>query len=470
MPEIEEVTRAEWKKEGNAAFKSGEYALAIVHYTSALADESTTDDQALLLSNRAMARMKIADGEETAPAYRQEALEEALADAREAVAADASYAKGSYREAQAAIALGRIEEAIPALHRVWELQPGDIETHKLLRKYDPTAFTSRAALKAAGNASFNTQDYAAAVTQYSQALEDDSTDDDQAALLSNRAMARLKMAENKELEQTARNAMLQLALTDSREAIKADPNYYKASFREAQVLIALGRGDDPTVLHALYRVWDLAPGDKETHKLLLKHDPGFATFIRQVRQITANTEKKRENLCMMVHRSHPMSLRTAYYKTWMTQWTAADRETTLSEAYMKVIEALKENMKDEARSNAVEAIHRGDVSKSAGDGFDGYNYMNKQANILTNEAFELCSVVLGELISEESYNTPALYCSFVEQLSEKREDEERWLTQEMRWKLSSLRPTLLRGVNCVSHTLHRWMIMEMGLLLRKQVS
>jgi hypothetical protein len=171
----------------------------------------------------------------------------------------------------------------------------------------------------------------------------------------------------------------------------------------------------------------------------------------------------------MVHRSHPMSLRTAYYKTWMTQWTAADRETTLSEAYMKVIEALKENMKDEARSNAVEAIHRGDVSKSAGDGFDGYNYMNKQANILTNEAFELCSVVLGELISEESYNTPALYCSFVEQLSEKREDEERWLTQEMRWKLSSLRPTLLMGVNCVSHTLHRWMIMEMGLLLRKQV-
>ena len=31
-----------------------------------------------------------------------------------------------------------------------------------------------------------------------------------------------------------------------------------------------------------------------------------------------------------------MSLRTAYYKTWMVTWSPDDRETVLSEAYMKV--------------------------------------------------------------------------------------------------------------------------------------
>ena len=65
----------------------------------------------------------------------------------------------------------------------------------------------------------------------------------------------------------------------------------------------------------------------------------------------------------MVHASHPMSLRVAYYKTWMVAWRPEDREATLSEAYMKVIEGLKENMKEEAREQAIEAnLTAGDVS------------------------------------------------------------------------------------------------------------
>ena len=133
-----------------------------------------------------------------------------------------------------------------------------------------------------------------------------------------------------------------------------------------------------------------------------------------------------------------------------------------------MIEALKENMKDEAREQAVLARRTGEVDMGE-NGFGAYNLMGERANTLTNECFDLASICLAELVSEESFTKPGLYCSFVEQLAEKREDEERWLTQEMRVKLRALRPTLLMGQNCVSHPLHEWMIMEMALHMRKQI-
>ena len=52
MPEIEEITRDEAKKKGNAAFREKDYEEAEIQYTIALSDRTTADDEALLWAAR----------------------------------------------------------------------------------------------------------------------------------------------------------------------------------------------------------------------------------------------------------------------------------------------------------------------------------------------------------------------------------------------------------------------------------
>ena len=93
------------------------------------------------------------------------------------------------------------------------------------------------------------------------------------------------------------------------------------------------------------------------------------------------------------------------------------------------------------------------------------------AQVISNEGFELVSTTLEELISEKSYNEPALYCATVEAVSEGREDEARFFPAERKARLQAMRPTLLFGNQAAdtAHGLHEWMCAEMSLVLRKQV-
>jgi tetratricopeptide (TPR) repeat protein len=322
-------------------------------------------------------------------------------------------------------------------------------------------------LKAAANDLFKEKKFDEAIEKYGEAMADPScTTENRNTLLVNRAMASLRVAEAQGVTAAARQVAIKSALADSRQAGTADPRRAKAHFREAQACMLLGEKEEAKL--ALHRMWSIEPGNKEAHKLLVQCDDGYVRFLRQLDKMSVSTEKKRENLSQMVHASHPMSLRVQYYKTWMVHWRPEDREATLSEAYMKVIEGLKENMKEEAREQAIEAKEKGEA-KFGEDGFGVYRYLQERAGEITNEAFDLTGIVLEELMSEKAYNEPALYCATVERVAQKREDEYPHLTDEMKDRIGALRPVFLMGNQCKTHPLKPWMIREMGLQMRKQI-
>ena len=110
------------KKEGDRLLKMGGYAEAVLLYTKALeaggaveagdADQLGSAERGVLLSNRALARLK-----RNAPGD----AEHALADARGAVEASPEYAKAHYRLGKALEVLGRAAEAEAAIDRAQEL-------------------------------------------------------------------------------------------------------------------------------------------------------------------------------------------------------------------------------------------------------------------------------------------------------------------------------------------------------------
>ena len=96
------------------------------------------------------------------------------------------------------------------------------------------------------------------------------------------------------------------------------------------------------------------------------------------------------------------------------------------------------------------------------NGWGVKKHKDEMANLITAEAFELSSVALEGLLNDTCYNNPEIYCQLVESVAEKREDEARFLTQDMKDKLAALRPQILMGLNCREHSLKEYMIYEMG--------
>lgn len=320
-------------------------------------------------------------------------------------------------------------------------------------------------LKDRGNEAFKAKDYANAISAYTLALKDPQcVSAERCTLLVNRAMAHLRAAEAKDIDAQTKAKALELALDDAREARTAEPSRAKAHFREAQACLQLERKEAAKL--ALHRMWNVDPGNKEAHKLLLQCDEDFAKFAEQFASMIESTAVKRENLSMMVSRSHPRSLRTSYYKVWMVHWSPEDREVALSQAFLKVIDDLKQILKKGARDLAVGAKEKGEVDFGE-DGFGVFRYMNKRNQDIENECFDLTGIVLADLMSERSYNEPALYCATVERVAESREDEH--LTPAMTEEIAALRPKYLMGPQCAEHPLKAWMVREMGLQMRKQI-
>jgi tetratricopeptide (TPR) repeat protein len=313
-------------------------------------------------------------------------------------------------------------------------------------------------LKVAGNRLFKAQNYEDAMEYYSQAAEE-AEGRELAVLLTNRAMARMRAG--------GAGAHAD-ALADAQKALDADPSYSKAQFRAAQCLVQLGRLAEGVA--ALHKTFLLEPGDAEVHKLLMRHDPKYQKFNASLERMTASTDKKRADLKAMVSHGHPMTLRVAYYKTWMTRWTPQDREVALSQAFLEIVDKLKEDMKEHAKAQAIEQKERGEVHFGE-DGMGVAKRMYELNDIISEEGFGLTSHCLEELVSERSYNEPALYCACVEAVSEGREDEPKWLPPDRKERLEAMRPTILFGTQAAdaSHPLRVWMCHQMAYQLRKQV-
>jgi len=335
-----------------------------------------------------------------------------------------------------------------------------------------------AELKAAGNAAFKARDYEKAVIHYTDAIKAAGADSSSAAddsevakLLANRSMARLKLADAAGAKAESPSSVLVLALEDAQAGTKADPQYAKAHFREAQCCLKLGRADE--ALAALQRTWLCAPGDPEVHKLLLAQDIGYAKFHDALARLDTSTATKRENLTMMVSRGHPRSLRTQYYAVWMKHWEPKDRESALCEAFTHIIDQFKQDLKGEAKNRAVAEKEHGKVSFGE-DGFGVMRRVQEHDAKLQDEGFALVSIVLEDLITENSYDNPEIFCQHVEAVGEGREEEPRFLTPSKLERMAALRPELLMGevigtTRPKPHPLREWMIPKMALNLRKQV-
>ncbi|CAG5111167.1 Oidioi.mRNA.OKI2018_I69.chr2.g5500.t1.cds [Oikopleura dioica] len=109
----------EYKNEGNAHFKAGEFEKAIESYTMSL---SLDVSNAIFAANRAMAYMKVKK-------YR-----EAEEDCTRALKHDASYEKALFRRAQCRNELGKLEGAVQDFKAVLRMNPKNGEAKKTLEK------------------------------------------------------------------------------------------------------------------------------------------------------------------------------------------------------------------------------------------------------------------------------------------------------------------------------------------------
>ncbi|GMI22362.1 hypothetical protein TeGR_g7452 [Tetraparma gracilis] len=113
------------KLEGNDAFGGGEYAQAVLFYSMALDKVSASDPPPPLrhvcLSNRAACFLKLGHPEK------------ALKDAGECAGLEPGYAKGWFRKGLALHAMGRYEEALPALAAAQKIEPGNKQVKQALQ-------------------------------------------------------------------------------------------------------------------------------------------------------------------------------------------------------------------------------------------------------------------------------------------------------------------------------------------------
>ena len=111
--------RAELRKDkGNAAFKEGNYAQAVVHYTEAL---ELDPSHVVALCNRAQCLLKLGEHEK------------ALADADAAVDVKSDYVKAHFRRGLALHALKRFQEAVRAFEDTLRIDPKNIQAKDSLR-------------------------------------------------------------------------------------------------------------------------------------------------------------------------------------------------------------------------------------------------------------------------------------------------------------------------------------------------
>ncbi|XP_063230294.1 protein unc-45 homolog A [Bacillus rossius redtenbacheri] len=111
-----------WKEEGNAAFRDGDWDLALARYSKALALAKDDGERAVCLKNRAAAHLKRQDHEA------------ALSDCSAALELAPGDPKALYRRCQALEALGRPEEAYRDAKQVLAADPANRSVQPLLQR------------------------------------------------------------------------------------------------------------------------------------------------------------------------------------------------------------------------------------------------------------------------------------------------------------------------------------------------
>jgi len=124
----------EAKERGNAAFRESDSETAIIHYNRALSLANvpsagvTAIEQALLLTNRAAAHLKV-----------NGSADAALQDTNDALELNPLNTKAHGRKAQALLLLSRRADALTCLRKAVELLPEETELSDLLSKEEANA-------------------------------------------------------------------------------------------------------------------------------------------------------------------------------------------------------------------------------------------------------------------------------------------------------------------------------------------
>ena len=150
------------KAEGNGFFKSRDFTTAAACYSEAISIDKTNP---AYYCNRAACYIN------------RKQWAEAIADANEALALDAHYAKAYQTRTQAQLQLNEYEDAVRSVQSVPMGMAGDPIIKKLRQE-------TQEAVKGAGNAKFKTKDYPQAVALYTLAIKVDTTNH---VLFSNRS-------------------------------------------------------------------------------------------------------------------------------------------------------------------------------------------------------------------------------------------------------------------------------------------
>jgi stress-induced-phosphoprotein 1 len=231
-------TAAEWKADGNTAFKARDWSTAIAAYTKSVEVDPTYHAS---YSNRSQAHFNMGN------------WAEAAADGYQCMKVNPEFVKGYHRAANALHSANKIEESYQVIEtaskRGYRTNRDlnslyDVVKPKwdLLQAAKKRSLTGAARLKSDANDLFKKSKYDEAATIYSKALEDPGV------------KAALKIASDYESTATADPTNLKIAIdclnnralcyqqasrfsmviADCTAVIEADPNNIKALFRRAQ--------------------------------------------------------------------------------------------------------------------------------------------------------------------------------------------------------------------------------------------
>jgi len=259
---------AEAKERGNALYKSGKFAEAVVAY-----DESIKADPNVAPVHANKAAALSGQGRR----YFEKALESCI----EAVAIDPAYTRAKTRMGSLITKLGELDFSVSHCETLVKKNPDSTSTTVLLKQLRMLRDGRRE-----GNEIFKSGDKAKAREIYTTALaaaaivgeektEENNTFEGNShshlaqipgsgLLLCNRAACASSLGDHKS------------ALEDVEAVLETDPEYLKAQIRRAHALVALGRKDDAETQFVKLR--NLLPGD-----------PSIANSLNEIRNLKNET-------------------------------------------------------------------------------------------------------------------------------------------------------------------------------------
>eukprot|EP00658_Telonema_sp_P-2_P065809 TRINITY_DN5497_c0_g1_i2.p1 TRINITY_DN5497_c0_g1~~TRINITY_DN5497_c0_g1_i2.p1 ORF type:complete len:366 (-),score=95.58 TRINITY_DN5497_c0_g1_i2:61-1158(-) len=228
------------------------------------------------------------------------------------------------------------------------------------------------------------------------------SDHEVAVLHNNIATSLFKLPDN-------RVDRLEAALSHTAQAITLSPQYQKAYFRRAQLLVALGHDsdNDGAVLEALHSSWRLGgSGSTEIFKMLMKHDHKWRQVHESLAEFDRGTQQLKTHLQGMWSTDHPRSLHKAFLSKWTREWDGHDRTTCLASAINHVFNKLNQQAKKIAQrmtgEETKEAQEQGQIEFG-----EVLRLSEIKEQQVRSEVFQLVDLTIGNLLDEqESAHNP----------------------------------------------------------------